>query len=62
MEQTIIETLALIGVATCLYLALELYNYIYNKVLYIKDYLEWRKDIQQEKARIYNLNAYRRGA
>lgn len=61
MCEQAINTLALIGVATCLYLALELYNYIYNKVLYVKEYIEWRKEIKREKARIYKLNAYRRG-
>lgn len=62
MYEQAIQTLALIGIAAIFYVAIEIFNTIYNKVLLIQDYLEWKREIKKEKARIYRLNAYRRGA
>jgi hypothetical protein len=62
MYEQAIQTLALIGIVAIFYVAIEIFNAIYNKVLLIQDYLEWKRTVRKEKARIYKLNAYRRGA
>lgn len=62
MYEKLVETLALIGAATCLYLAIEIYNIISNKIQYWKDVYEYRKEIKHAKAQIYYINRIKRGA
>ena len=62
MYEHILNFLALIGLGTMAYFVLELFNLVYNGILYLKELREYKKEIRRAKAQIYYMNHIRRGA
>lgn len=61
MYEQIIQFLALIGLATCFYLALELFNALYSGFSYLKELKEYKKELKKAKAQVYYFKNFKRG-